>query len=115
MKTGKIFGQMIKINEKDFKQILNRFDIEKFKEADKGWYKFKNYIKCPLCKKYLSTDCRKCEFYKFHGSHGCIWVLDQISSERFNYVSIKCDYITSDKKGFKYISKIRNYLIKHFK
>jgi len=74
-------GKEMILTKKDYKILLKRFDIKKFKLID-GYYV--NEVACPLCDKFIDNQCSGCTFNKFYGSNhsfGCIGILKRISEE----------------------------------
>ena len=121
MKTATILRKEVKINEKDFKKILKRFDVNNFSNRYRGG--FTNHIPCPLCEKFTDT-CEKCPFQKFEPEpesieQGCMVVIKSILKNFENYkkdiVIIDDSLEYKNSKGKKHIEKIYKFLIKKFK
>lgn len=104
----------IRIEDKDMKKLLKRFNANEFKvSSDKRSYV--NKTACALCTKYNKgdTDCSICPFAPFempdttnvHAKHGCSVVMDKllhpINSGRYRaifvpmpaalYYTVACD------------------------
>lgn len=74
-------GKEMILTKKDYKTLLKRFDIKKFRLIN-GYHV--NNVTCPLCEKFIDNQCNGCTFNKFYGSShsfGCIGILKQISKE----------------------------------
>ena len=65
-------SKKIVLSEKDYNQLLYRFDINNFTRTD---YWFINDTSCPLCDRYWDNKCRKCTFNKFGKNIGCFHVM----------------------------------------
>lgn len=125
MKKGVFFGKELKLSEKIYKNLLDRFDYCKFK-YDKDHRCYNNYIKCELCEKYFNTSdykCIKCPLSIFEdnlrceGSFLCTTIIDKIT-KRKNYEAMSPGFNSISyfgKVGRNQIIKIHNFLLENFK
>ena len=90
--------KLIWLNEKDYKQILERFDYHKyFEDIDN---EIKTDIECPLCNKYEKV-CNNCQLhiFKAHSGLGSICGCERLMLEILKVNNTEF-FITWDEVGY---------------
>ena len=116
MYKAKIFGKVVKLTDKDFKQIVRKYDIENAVMHETFLTEMKINIRCSLCDKFADKDfCAGCPFSKFLSSHrsGCVKAAELIVGRPIK-LNHEVTYLDTPRQVVG-VEKIHRFLLKRFK
>ena len=115
MYRAKIFGKVVKLSDKDFKQIVRKYDIVNAVNSREGYTDdMEINVDCSLCNKFMG-NCSNCPFGKFvpGATCGCVEAAKLIVGKD---VSLS-DWgtIMGTPEDVIHVEKIHRFLLKKFK